>query len=201
MEINIEDIPEEKELDWRMRKGVGSHKFRDPISGSVRDVKPGDMVRCTKGQLRGALDKFELYTPYEQIQKMLLEGNAPHEGLCMIHRGGGAYDVIRSDTGEPVNDKPMTEEAAKRLVNEHNLKGDEDFTDGVGTGPKPKDKGKEKEEQPECFGKFDEYEECAECFSAKECEELPECYHKGEYDEYEDCPKCKHAKGCKEEEK
>ncbi|KKN41996.1 hypothetical protein LCGC14_0717560 [marine sediment metagenome] len=199
MEISIEDIPEDRELDWRMKKGVGAHKYRDPISGATRQLKPGDMVRCTKGELRGALDKFELYTPYEQIQKLLLEGNAPHEGLCVIHRGGKAYDVIRSDTGETVNDKPMTEEAAKRLVNAHNLKGDEDFVD-KGKGKEKDDEDKE-DERPECFGKeFSVYEDCAgDCPSAKACEdERPECFGK-QYDEFEDCTKCEYKEGCRKE--
>ncbi|KKN43526.1 hypothetical protein LCGC14_0702490, partial [marine sediment metagenome] len=61
------------------------------------------------------------------------------------------------------------------------------------------------QDQPECFGKeFDDYEDCAECASAKACEgggeeevgeEQPECFGK-EYDDYEDCSSCEHAKAC-----
>ena len=123
---------------FRMRQGVGKDMRRGPgkaiIDGETVEyppgqrftIKPGDVVFADRLEDLGAgKDKYDAVDPE-------LPSPPITSGLRVVPRGaGGWYDVINSETGEPINDTALRLEEASELA----TKGLETTEDAPSTTP------------------------------------------------------------------
>lgn len=94
-------------LRFRMKPKAGFHYLRQ--NRREVTVRPGDVVRCTKEEIHGALDKFEQLDPDPPPPE-------PKIGLKAVHCGFGKWDVINETTGVKINDKPLTKAEAREIA-------------------------------------------------------------------------------------
>jgi len=86
-----------------MKEGMGRHRLR-----SGETVIPGQIVKCEKKELGGAIDKFEQLDPDPPPPQ-------PRVGLIARPAKYGRWDVINPEGGR-VNDVPLTKEEAEAIV-------------------------------------------------------------------------------------
>jgi len=130
-----------------LKKGYGSHYYRNPETGKTERLFPGDFAYAYSAEeFGGAQDKFEEVPARRRTppvkSKPETEGktgrqrrvkpdedNAPDEDnvpdeipeeleLKMEHRGGGRYQVFNVLTDKPIHDGFLTKEQAKDLIEE-----------------------------------------------------------------------------------
>lgn len=93
---------------FEMKPGHGKHDFRHR-DGHRELLVAGGRVECDPEELGGALNKFVRLDPE-------LPRELPKEGLKIIHRGGGWFDVINSATGKRLNDEALRKGDAYGLI-------------------------------------------------------------------------------------
>jgi len=92
----------------RMKKGYGKHYHRDE-DGRMVLIRPGDSLLVDPEILAGARDKFEMIGPMPPPPDFVI-------GLVLSEIEGGMYNVLNIETGEPINDTPLTLEEAKSIT-------------------------------------------------------------------------------------
>ena len=108
-EMKLTDVnPETAKIKYRLKPDSGKHIMRD---GKV--VLPGQTIRTDPENLKGAMDKFTVV----DNQPELTDAEGPDATLVPRHKGGGYYDVINTVTGLRINQRSLTQEEAKGLLN------------------------------------------------------------------------------------
>jgi len=116
---------------WRVKSG--KYYRRGEVDGQTQLIChcPGDTFEAEEWEVKGVLSQLEMVTPPSPPP-------APAPGL--VKRGieedqGDWFEVINPATGEPINDRPLTEEEADALINkeagEENTAEDQDSEDPV----------------------------------------------------------------------
>lgn len=106
---NKEVIVENKPT-WRKKVKTGKHIMPDG-----RELIGRETIRAYEDELRGAADKFDLIDPGDGIVQS--EPDIPEATLIMKHMGGGKYQVVNTETGQPITDALVTKEQAEGMVN------------------------------------------------------------------------------------
>ncbi len=90
---------------WRKKMKTGSHQMSDG-----RMIACGEEIEATRHELSSAVDKFDLIEDDEAEMP-----DEPSVGLRKVETDGG-WDVINDESGEKLNDDPLTAEDADEMV-------------------------------------------------------------------------------------
>lgn len=98
----------------KLKQKVGFHIRQEEDKGRVKYL-PGDVMEVENiKELGGAADKFEILDPVPEENPIELD--EPATMLKMEHRGGGRYNVINTETDEPINENYLTKKEAEEMV-------------------------------------------------------------------------------------
>lgn len=98
----------------KLKEKVGFHIRYEPVKGKVK-YNPGDIMEIEDvKELGGAADKFEILDPIPE--ENAVELNEPAVALKAVHRGGGRYNVINTETDEAINDDYLTKAEAEAMI-------------------------------------------------------------------------------------
>lgn len=101
--------------EYRLLPGK-KHGIGRGVRGALEELKPGGVIELTDAQYKAFKEKFEpVNSPQERLAKAKeeLEPNLPK---IRKRRGEEAYDVINQETGEPINEAPLTKDEAEALA-------------------------------------------------------------------------------------
>jgi hypothetical protein len=124
---------------YQMLVGKFYFKGRRYVKGDIFEAEPSQ-VKGIKNQIM-PLDKVE---DYQDLQ----EDDVPRTKLKAMHIGYGKWNVMNTETDEPVNDHPLTKMEALQIVEQNGVELDEQAKkDDAETLDKKKAIEKEKKEQ------------------------------------------------------
>lgn len=125
---------------YKMKKGVGPHKYRG------KWLHSGDIVECEESEIDPVLAKFEELhdappveadpepktdktddtpdppkrtrgTPVsDAVGEPAPTTNVPTVGLVLSHAGGGRYNVVNPESGKKINDDYLTKADAEAML-------------------------------------------------------------------------------------
>jgi hypothetical protein len=96
---------------FRLKPRAGVHRFGNR-NGLPELVRPGEIVNCSREDLGGAADKFDQLDPDPPVAAQ----PAPSNGLALIEREDGLYDILNQTNGRALNSRPMEKESARKLL-------------------------------------------------------------------------------------
>lgn len=90
---------------YRLKRGTGPHRLRDG-----RLLRAGDEIEIPECELRNFLDKFEVLSPEPPRPEPEMRP------LVAQPTNDGLWSVINEETGEPINDMPLSKHDAALVL-------------------------------------------------------------------------------------
>ena len=83
------------------------------VLSNGRDVHSGQVFRASEHEIPGgAFDLVERIDPEPSPESE----EPPKNNLKVVHKGGGWYDVVNTETDQPINSTSMRQDEAKQLA-------------------------------------------------------------------------------------
>jgi len=83
-------------------------------NGKRISYQKGDVIEAIADELKPFMDKFELVGPPDPPPKMA----NPSKSLKAIHKGGGRWNVINTESGKKINQNLLSRDEAQALIND-----------------------------------------------------------------------------------
>lgn len=101
-----------KTIKWRVKEHVGAH-----YHGNIR-YESGDTFEGPANLSEVFPDKLEPATDKDAVAVIEEKGadEKPMAGLRVVPRDDGNFDVVNTETGQAINDEPLSRDAAFALV-------------------------------------------------------------------------------------